>query len=54
MAYGRMRQIDKMSIEEFKALPKAERDLYMRTPKPWAQLKAIFDRWHKNPPAPKA
>ena len=34
MAYGRMRQIDKMTALEFRALPADEQQIYLRTERP--------------------
>jgi hypothetical protein len=52
MAYGRMRQIDKMSPEEFAALPEAERLLWRRTPMPDAQVRDIMQRLRRESAAP--
>lgn len=52
MAYGRMRQIDKMSREEFAALPAAERLLWRRTPMPDAQVRDIMQRLREQATEP--
>jgi len=42
MAYGRMREIDRMSTEAFSQLPEEERALWWRTPMPPMTVRDIL------------